>query len=455
MSNKFGGNTVMKWIATVLLFFAVAVSFGFCEPNKIFVAYVTENNGTEHTLLNAKIDSRYQAFGISIGDSWEGVGFEKIRNITLGNATGKQTRGAQVTLSDGTVLEASLQTDRITGTDSATRARTSIDLHNVSNIHFNHDGKTIKIALDGTLYYDTKLQHSITDQTAFVKTEERSVFSPGRTNPVAAYIVDSQGVGHVILNPRTYDRRHYIELKRGDTFLEYGFDKIKSVQFKGIMSGHYELAHLILNDGTGVDGYAPVKWVNQFGHTQWWDMFGIDKLTDSYLDITYGQIRFLAFSNNPEALIASNGGQLNSPTAYFSGKGFISGTVNDNNVNIRHKPNLHGKILGMVGKGTNVTVLGRTKTKMSIGGQSHYWYKIRLESGAQAYIYGEFLDLNRRQLDAVLSSSQSGNLIVDEAKALKLGYKVFKSSNPQERINIMKDPKAQKIVQDLLNAASK
>lgn len=141
-------------------------------------------------------------------------------------------------------------------------------------------------------------------------------------------------------------------------------------------------------------------------------------------------------------------------TEYFSNKGVVMGMVNDDEVNVRAKASLTSPVMARVNRGAEATVIGRSASKEKVGSQTHYWYEVRLASGKDGYIYGQFIDLDRRKFDRVATPDKTGSLVVNYAKALKLGYQVFQSSNPQKTIDIMSDPRAKKIVESLLKSQS-
>ncbi len=68
------------------------------------------------------------------------------------------------------------------------------------------------------------------------------------------------------------------------------------------------------------------------------------------------------------------------------------GIVNDNQVRIRETPSTEAKILGYVYEMEHALVLEKGSKQETIGGQTAYWYKVRLWDNREGWVFGAFLD---------------------------------------------------------------
>lgn len=69
------------------------------------------------------------------------------------------------------------------------------------------------------------------------------------------------------------------------------------------------------------------------------------------------------------------------------------GTVNDNHVRLREKPNLQGRQIAMLSLGTKLIVEEETLELMKIGETEAVWYRVSLQNGQNGWIYGAYVDL--------------------------------------------------------------
>jgi len=69
------------------------------------------------------------------------------------------------------------------------------------------------------------------------------------------------------------------------------------------------------------------------------------------------------------------------------------GEINDDRVRYRSGPSTGAEILGMFNKNDKVKVIELSKEKAAIGGQEHYWYKVRTRDGKDVWVYGAYLTI--------------------------------------------------------------
>jgi len=68
-------------------------------------------------------------------------------------------------------------------------------------------------------------------------------------------------------------------------------------------------------------------------------------------------------------------------------------TVTDDGLRVRSVPNLEGKIITHLNKGTKVKILDRTVEKVEVQDMLNYWYKVELPDGKVGWVFGEFLSI--------------------------------------------------------------
>jgi hypothetical protein len=81
------------------------------------------------------------------------------------------------------------------------------------------------------------------------------------------------------------------------------------------------------------------------------------------------------------------------PAASTSPKSQFASTT-DPNVRMRSEPNVSGKLLVELAKGTELVVLDRSEKKETISGREAYWYKVRRKSdGLEGWLFRGFLKI--------------------------------------------------------------
>ena len=73
----------------------------------------------------------------------------------------------------------------------------------------------------------------------------------------------------------------------------------------------------------------------------------------------------------------------------------LDGTINNTSVRVRSAPNTTGAVLTQLNRGARVKVLDRTDEEETIGGQTNYWYQVRLADRREGWVFGAFLDVSR------------------------------------------------------------
>lgn len=71
----------------------------------------------------------------------------------------------------------------------------------------------------------------------------------------------------------------------------------------------------------------------------------------------------------------------------------LYGVVNDTKVRLREQPNLQGKQLRLLDRGTPVEVIEETLEPMKVGTTEAIWYRVKLADGTIGWMYGQYLDL--------------------------------------------------------------
>lgn len=74
------------------------------------------------------------------------------------------------------------------------------------------------------------------------------------------------------------------------------------------------------------------------------------------------------------------------------------GIVNDNSVRIREQPNLEGEIKGLLEKGVEVVVFGRSEMRMLLNGYDSYWLNIETNS-IKGWVFGAYINLLNSQYE--------------------------------------------------------
>jgi hypothetical protein len=70
-----------------------------------------------------------------------------------------------------------------------------------------------------------------------------------------------------------------------------------------------------------------------------------------------------------------------------------TGILNDDRVRVRAGPNLTGAILGVVNRGEKVKILEIGEKKQKIGAMESVWYKVRISTGTEGWIFGAYVDI--------------------------------------------------------------
>jgi hypothetical protein len=68
----------------------------------------------------------------------------------------------------------------------------------------------------------------------------------------------------------------------------------------------------------------------------------------------------------------------------------LTGTINDDNVNVRDFPGTTGKVVGTLNQYQNVTITEQTTETFVVGGQTERWFKIT--SPVEGWVFGAFVD---------------------------------------------------------------
>jgi hypothetical protein len=85
-----------------------------------------------------------------------------------------------------------------------------------------------------------------------------------------------------------------------------------------------------------------------------------------------------------------------------------AGEVNASGVRVRQNPNLQTEALGELTRGDALEVLDRTGTKVRIGDQEAWWYKVRRKAdGLEGWSYGAYIDVESEQPEPAPASALS------------------------------------------------
>jgi hypothetical protein len=107
---------------------------------------------------------------------------------------------------------------------------------------------------------------------------------------------------------------------------------------------------------------------------------------------------------------------------YLNGRGYrfapTSGTAVASGVRVREYANLQAETLGELAAGDELEVLDRSGTKVRIGDQEAWWYKVRRAAdGLEGWSYGAYIEVESEQPEPAPSSTSAPSPTTEERRA--------------------------------------